>query len=64
MDEKIMLQDLKQHMQQQLKMMEREILLSDPRDDDEVYNFLIKKAINHRDVLKKIEVRLSELNNK
>lgn len=56
-----MLQDLKQHMQQQLKVMEREILLSDPRDDDEVYNFLIKKAINHRDVLKKIEVRLSEL---
>jgi hypothetical protein len=41
-------------MQQQLKMMEREILLSDPRDDDEVYNFLIKKAINHRDVLKKL----------
>jgi len=63
MDEKIMLQDLKLHMHQQLKVMEREILLSDPRDDDEVYSFLIKKAINHRDILKKIEARLSELDN-
>ena len=61
MDEKTMLLDLKRTMEMQLELLGVEILLRDPHGSDEEYNFLIKKAANYRDTLKKIDQRLQEL---
>ncbi|MFD2934595.1 hypothetical protein [Spirosoma flavum] len=59
MDEKTMLLDLKQNMESQLEQLGDLIILSDPRDDE--YKFLLIKAANYRDTLKKIDQRLKEL---
>lgn len=61
MDERTMLLDLKWHMERQLRNLERQLILIDPRGDDKEYDFLNKKAIYYRDKLKELEERLSEL---
>lgn len=61
MDEKTMLLDLKWHMERHLESLEDQLILSDPHDNDELYDFLNKKAVYYREKLKEIEQRLKEL---
>lgn len=61
MDERTMLLDLKQQIQQRLVLLEHQIILSRHDDDDDEFAFLLKKAANFRDTLTKINHRLSEL---
>lgn len=56
-----MLMDLKSRLEVALQDLEDQIILSDPRHDDEAFRFLITKAANFRDTLKKINNRLNEL---
>lgn len=60
-EEKNMLMDLKSRLEVALQDLEDQIILSDPRHDDEAFRFLITKAANFRDTLKKINNRLNEL---
>ena len=61
MNERAMLLDLKRAMEDQLEELEYQIIFSDPHDDDEEFQFLLKKAANYRDTLKKIDQRLNEI---
>lgn len=61
MDEGEMLQDLKRRVEKQLAELEDQIILYDPRDDDEEFKFLIKKTRSYRDTLDKINQRIAEL---
>lgn len=58
-----MLLDLKWTVESQLERFEEQLILSNPRDDDDKFSFLVKKAMHHRDTLKKINQRLKELQN-
>ena len=61
MSERTMLLDLRRVMELDLKQFEEQILLSDPYDDDDEFAFLLKKAANYRDTLRKVEQRLNEI---
>lgn len=61
MYEKIMLLDLKLQVQRRLELLEQQIILSAPDDDDAAFDFLIKKSASFRDTLEKINQRLKEL---
>ncbi len=56
-----MLVDLRQHVQKGLSLLEQQIILSRTDDDDDEFAFLLKKAVNFRDTLAKIDQRLREL---
>jgi len=56
-----MLVDLRFHVQKGLVLLEQQIILSRTDDDEEEFDFLLKKAIHLRDTLAKIDQRLNEL---
>ncbi|WP_080055812.1 hypothetical protein [Spirosoma aerolatum] len=60
MTEKEVLLDLKRNMEEQLEQLEEMIWWGVDEDDDQ-FQFLVRKAANYRDTLKKINERLSEL---
>ena len=61
MNERETLLDLKRSIENLLDQLDEQIILSDPKSDDEAYDFLLKKAINYRDTLTRIVARLNDL---
>ena len=60
-DDKQNLIDLRNILVKQLKEINDQIILYGIDDDDEKFDFLIKKAINYREIIQRITKELSEL---
>jgi uncharacterized protein YutE (UPF0331/DUF86 family) len=60
-DDKQNLVDLRNILVKQLKEINDQIILYGIDDDDEKFDFLIKKAINYREIIQRITKELAEL---
>lgn len=60
-DDKQNLIDLRNILVKQLKEINDQIILYGIDDDDEKFDFLIKKAINYREIIQRITKELAEL---